>query len=225
MLLRNPAPEPKSGTPNPEPGTPNPEPGTPSPESRVWIVSVCMLILASASPRRAELLTSAGFLFEVAPADVDETPAPEEAATLYALRVARAKAGAAAAARADADRVVLAADTVVAVQGQILGKPVDSRDATRMLRLLADRTHEVHTAVAVRRGSEERDEVVTTRVRFLPLSEAEIAWYVASGEPEGKAGAYAIQGRGARFIDWIEGSWSNVVGLPIATVYRLLEGP
>jgi septum formation protein len=91
-----------------------------------------------------------------------------------------------------------------------------------MLRILSNAVHEVHTAVVVRSGGSEHSDLVTTRVRFLPLSDAEIAWYVASGEPEGKAGAYAIQGRAARFIDWIEGSWSNVVGLPVATVHRLL---
>jgi septum formation protein len=189
-----------------------------------------MLILASASPRRAELLTSAGFSFEVAPAEVDETPRPNEAPEPYALRVARAKAAAAAAVQEATNgagshagpNTILAADTVVVAHGEILGKPADSLDATRMLRLLSNGVHQVHTAVVVRRASDERSEVVTTRVRFLPLSETEIAWYVASGEPAGKAGAYAIQGRGARFIDGIEGSWSNVVGLPIATVYRLL---
>jgi septum formation protein len=184
------------------------------------------LILASASPRRAELLTSAGFVFEVAPADVDETPEPGEAPQPYALRVARAKASAAVASTGGKPgALVLAADTVVAVDGEVLGKPADPDDATRMLRLLSNGVHQVHTAVVVRRGADERSEVVTTRVRFLPLTEAEIAWYIASGEPDGKAGAYAIQGRAARFVDWIEGSWSNVVGLPIATVYRLLEGP
>ena len=181
------------------------------------------LILASASPRRAELLTSAGYLFEVAPADVDETPSPGEGPAPYALRVARDKAQAVAAARAG--QTVLAADTVVAIDGLILGKPAGAADAARMLRLLSGRLHDVHTAVVVAaRDGSERAEVVTTRVRFLALTEAEVAWYVASGEPEGKAGAYAIQGRGARFIDWIDGSWSNVVGLPIATVYRLLGG-
>jgi septum formation protein len=181
------------------------------------------LILASASPRRAELLRSAGFVFDVAPADVDETPAPDEAPQPYALRVARDKA--AAAARRDPANVILAADTVVAVGRQILGKPVDLTDADRMLRLLSGGIHQVHTAVVVRRGTDEQSDVVTTRVRFVPLTPEDIAWYVASGEPDGKAGAYAIQGRGARFIDWIEGSWSNVVGLPIATVHRLLERP
>ncbi len=182
------------------------------------------LILASASPRRAELLTSAGFIFEVAPADVDETPVPNEFPKVYALRVARQKCAAAAARRARHGDI-LAADTVVAAGGAILGKPVDKADAARMLRLLSGGVHQVHTAVVVNGMTGERNEVVTTQVRFVDLSEAEIAWYVASGEPAGKAGAYAIQGRGARFVDWIEGSWSNVVGLPISTVYRLLGRP
>jgi septum formation protein len=181
------------------------------------------LILASASPRRAELLRSAGFAFEVAPAEVDETPIPDEAPEPYALRVARDKA-AKAVGRAP-DGAVLAADTVVVVDGQILGKPVDLADAERMLCLLSGGTHQVHTAVVLRRGADEVSEVVTTRVHFLPITADDIAWYVASGEPLGKAGSYAIQGRGARFIDWIEGSWSNVVGLPIATVHRLLQRP
>jgi septum formation protein len=168
---------------------------------------------------------SAGFVFEVAPADVDETPTPDEAPEPYALRVARDKAASLVRARRAPDSVVLAADTVVAVSGHILGKPVDRADAARMLRLLSDGIHQVHTAVVVRQGSDERSDVVTTRVRFAPLSEREIAWYIDSGEPDGKAGAYAIQGLGARFIEWIEGSWSNVVGLPIATVYRLLDRP
>jgi len=166
------------------------------------------LILASASPRRAELLTSAGFQFEVSPADVDETPKPSESPTTYALRVALDKALAVGARRRDVDGVVLSADTVVVAS---------------MLRLLANTVHDVHTAVVIRAPAGERAEVVTTRVTFLPLDDEEIASYVASGEPEGKAGAYAIQGRAARFVDRIEGSWSNVVGLPLATVYRLLK--
>ncbi len=180
------------------------------------------LILASASPRRAELLTAAGFVYEVAPANLDESVRGTEAPRAYALRLAREKARKAVASLHHAGSVVLAADTVVAAQGEILGKPADRADGARMLRLLSGGTHEVHTAVVILRATAEETEVVTTRVRFVMLSEAEIDWYVASGEPDGKAGGYAIQGRGARFIDWIEGSWSNVVGLPIATVYRLL---
>jgi nucleoside triphosphate pyrophosphatase len=180
------------------------------------------LILASASPRRAELLTSAGFQFDVSPADVDETPRPAEPPTAYALRVARDKA-AAVGGRRERGHVVLAADTVVVAGGEILGKPEDSVDAARMLRRLANGSHDVHTAVVIRAPAGERSEVVTTRVSFVPLDEAEIAWYVASGEADGKAGAYAIQGRAARFVERIDGSWSNVVGLPLAAVYRLLK--
>jgi septum formation protein len=181
------------------------------------------LVLASASPRRAELLRTAGFSFDVRPADVDETPQPDERPADYALRVARDKARAAAG-RADASSCILAADTVVVVGSEILGKPSDQDDARRMLSMLSGTVHEVLTAVVLRQEDRESAEVASTRVRFVPLSEAEIDWYVESGEPDGKAGAYAIQGLGSRFVDWIEGSWSNVVGLPLATVYRML-GP
>jgi septum formation protein len=180
------------------------------------------LILASASPRRAELLTSAGFAFDVAPADVDESRLDAEEPEAYALRVARDKAATVSLKDGDG-RIVVAADTVVVAGGEVLGKPRDAHDAERMLRRLSAAVHLVHTAVVVRAPGGETSEVVTTRVHFRRLTDAEIAWYIASGEPEGKAGAYAIQGRGARFVDWIEGSWSNVVGLPIATVYRLLN--
>jgi septum formation protein len=179
------------------------------------------LVLASASPRRAELLRTAGFTFEVRPADVDETPRAGELPASYALRVARDKA-LAASDRVGDDVWILAADTVVLVDSQILGKPSSSADARRMLSLLSGVVHEVLTAVVVRHGESETSEVVSTRVRFTALGPAEIDWYVESGEPDGKAGAYAIQGLGSRFVDWIEGSWSNVVGLPVATVYRML---
>ena len=181
------------------------------------------LILASASPRRAELLTSAGFRFAVDAADVDETPLPNEPAEAYALRVAGDKAEVVFNRCRKSGIAVIGADTVVVCGGEILGKPNDSADARRMLRLLSNAAHAVHTGVVVRTLAGERAELTTTRVRFRPLDESEIEWYVASGEPDGKAGAYAIQGRAARFIDDIEGSWSNVVGLPIATVYRLLK--
>jgi len=182
------------------------------------------LVLASASPRRAELLRTAGFTFEVRPADVDETPRPAEPPATYALRVARDKALAAAERVNGTDAWILAADTVVVVDGRILGKPTGPADARRMLSLLSGVVHEVLTAVVVRHAGSETSEVVSTRVRFTTLSAAEMDWYVESGEPDGKAGAYAIQGRGSRFVDWIEGSWSNVVGLPVATVYRMLGG-
>ena len=180
------------------------------------------LILASASPRRAELLTAAGFAFEIAPADVDEVPQRGETPDLYTRRVALDKARHAAAAHAGSDVTVLAADTEVVHEGKVLGKPADEADAARMLRLLSGRTHEVLTAVVLIAGELERSVVERTLVHFTSLSDAEIEWYVASGEPMGKAGGYGIQGRGARFIDRIEGAWSTVVGLPVHAVHRLL---
>lgn len=181
------------------------------------------LVLASASPRRAELLASAGYEFSIEIADVDESVLPGEAPNRYVLRVARAKA------RQVADRcrksgsVVIGADTTVVAGGEILGKPENASDACRMLKTLAGAVHEVLTGVVVIAGSAESAEVVTTRVHLLPISLEEIEWYVSTGEPDGKAGAYAIQGRAARFVDWIDGSWSNVVGLPVATVARMLR--
>lgn len=180
------------------------------------------LILASASPRRAELLRSAGFTFDIDPADIEEAPAAGEAPAAYTLRVAQAKAAHVMRRHREPDTVVLAADTEVVLGRQILGKPEDPAHAARMLRSLAGRVHEVLTAVALR-GAREAAEVVTTRVWFTAMSEAEIAAYAASGEPMGKAGAYAVQGRGARFVERIDGSWSGVVGLPLATVHRLLS--
>ena len=180
-----------------------------------------MILLASASPRRADLLASAGFTFEIRPADVDETYLEGESPREYALRVARAKASRAA--EAADSRVVLAADTVVVVAGRVLGKPQDAADAAAMLRDLSGRQHEVLTAVVLISGGGVSEAVVGTKVWFHPLDEAEIAWYVNSGEPMGKAGAYGIQGLGARFVERIDGSWSNVVGLPISTVYCMLR--
>jgi septum formation protein len=179
-------------------------------------------VLASASPRRAELLSAAGFDFEVVPADVDETPSAGEPPREYALRVARAKAEHVARQFSDG-KVILAADTVVVAGGRLMGKPSDATDAESMLEALSGCVHQVHTAVVVRAGERHLEEVVTTAVRFNPLTKREITWYISTGEADGKAGAYAIQGRAARFIDRIDGSWSNVVGLPISTVYRLLS--
>jgi len=181
------------------------------------------LILASASPRRAELLTAAGFSFDVVPADVDETPQSGEAPEVYTGRVALDKARHVSRLPGSTGMTVLAADTEVVRDGGVLGKPVDPADAARMLRLLSGQTHEVLTAVVVISGGVERTAVDRTIVRFTAMSDAEIDWYVASGEPMGKAGAYGIQGRGARFIDHIEGAWSTVVGLPVHTVHRLLS--
>jgi septum formation protein len=179
------------------------------------------LILASRSPRRAELLTAAGIPFSVTPADVDETPNGDEPPLDYVIRIAREKAVLAAAHAPDA--AVLAADTVVVAGGRLLGKPADAGDARNMLRLLSGTVHDVHTGVALIHRGVEMAEVASTRVRFVPLAEAEIDWYISTGEPDGKAGAYAIQGAASRYVDRIEGSWSNVVGLPVATVYRLLK--
>lgn len=179
------------------------------------------LVLASASPRRAELLASAGYAFTVDPADVDEAERPGEAPEAYVLRVARDKARAVAARREPGD-IVLGADTTVVADGEILAKPADESDAIRMLQLLAGREHHVFTAVVAVFGAEELADLVSTRVRLLPLEMDEIQWYVGTGEPMGKAGGYAIQGRAARFVDWIEGSWSNVVGLPVSTVSRMI---
>ena len=185
------------------------------------------LILASASPRRAELLTAAGYAFEVMGTSVDETPATGESPAAYTLRVALDKAhavtkqpGAPSIVR---DAVVLAADTEVVVDGRILGKPADPEDAARMLRLLSGRVHEVLTALAVLKDDAERTDVVRTSVSFVRLDNEDISWYVASGEPMGKAGGYAIQGLGARFVDRIDGSWANVVGLPIHRVAELVK--
>jgi septum formation protein len=181
------------------------------------------LILASASPRRAELLASAGFDFEISPADVDESPLPGEQPGPYALRVAAAKAEAVLRDSPESRDAVLGADTVVVAQNGLLGKPADDLEAESMLRQLSGAVHVVLTAVVLQTAARRASEVVSTRVHLLPLTDDEIRWYVGTREPMGKAGAYAIQGRAARFIDWIEGSWSNVVGLPVATVYKLVN--
>ena len=181
------------------------------------------LILASASPRRAELLTSAGYAFAVDPADVDETPLNGENPRDYVARIARDKARVVAGRRRESGTVVLAADTTVVADGEIFAKPDNDLDAIRMLQVLAGAVHDVFTGVVVHQGERELAEVVQTRGRLSPMTMDEIHWYVRSGEPMGKAGAYGIQGRAARFVDWIEGSWSNVVGLPVATVHALLK--
>jgi septum formation protein len=168
-------------------------------------------------------LTRAGFEFTVEPADVDESLLPGEPAAEYVIRVARAKAHAVTANPRTSGSIVLAADTTVVVEGEILAKPADREDAARMLRLLGGVVHDVLTGVVAVGGGHELSQLVRTRVHLLPLSPEDIHWYVESGEPEGKAGAYAIQERAARFVDWIEGSWSNVVGLPVATVDQMLK--
>jgi septum formation protein len=181
-----------------------------------------MLVLASGSPRRRELLTAAGIAFEAVPVEIDETLFNNETAHEHVRRLAKEKAAAAFANRPDA--VVLGADTIVLAYDGILGKPRDAEDAARMLRALSGRAHEVLTGVAVVSARGSAVEVARTRVWFHPLSDAEIADYIASGEPHDKAGAYAIQGLASKFVDRIDGSYSNVVGLPVALVYRLLKG-
>jgi len=188
-----------------------------------------MLVLASASPRRKELLTQAGYIFTVRPAHIPEDPRPGESPIAYVTRLALEKAQTVYEQISGQDNegdplLVLGADTtVVAPDGEILGKPVDAADAARMLRLLSGVTHQVITGVAVvtRLSSESAAEV--TRVSMLTLSEAEIAEYIASGEPMDKAGAYAIQGRAARWIPRIHGCYFNVVGLPLSLVSSMIE--
>lgn len=184
-----------------------------------------LLILASASPRRLALLAQIGIVpNEIRPADIDETPNPGEAVRAYAQRMAAAKAEAVAADRnVGADSVVLAADTVVSAGRRILGKPSDAEEATAFLRLLSGRRHRVTTAVAACCGPRRAARLVESTVRFRVLSKAEIADYVASGEWQGKAGGYGIQGRAAVFAPWIQGSWTGIVGLPLTETATLLE--
>lgn len=193
---------------------------TPDPGDRECIIPVMEFVLASASPRRADLLRAAGYAFEVHPADVDERPRMGETPAAYVSRVARAKADAVARGRRAA--FVLGADTCVVVAGQVLGKPRDDSDALAMLNRLSGRTHEVLTGVTICHGREASEGLARTIVRFVRLESAEMRWYVDTGEPRGKAGAYAIQGVASRFVDHIEGSYSNVVGLPVALVAKLL---
>ncbi|MCW5982855.1 MAG: septum formation inhibitor Maf [Bryobacteraceae bacterium] len=178
------------------------------------------LVLASASPRRKEILESAGIPFVRRAVDISEEPFPRETAGEHVRRLAETKAAAAA---CEDGEVVLGADTVVVVDGEILGKPADARDAARMLRALAGREHEVVTGICLKTGSRSVTDEERTRVRFVPLSDDEIAAYVASGEPMDKAGAYGIQGAASKFIDRVEGCYFNVVGLPVARVYRWLK--
>lgn len=181
-----------------------------------------LLVLASSSPRRSEILGALGIPFRIAAADVDETVLPGESGREAAVRLARAKAAATGSLHRDA--WVLAADTLVLIDGAVLGKPRDDADAAAMLRRLSGREHVVVTAVSLlRNGGPELATVEESRVRIAPLDEEEIDWYVATGEPRDKAGAYAVQGLGARFVESVDGSFSNVMGLPARSVYRLLR--
>ena len=179
-------------------------------------------MLASASPRRAELLAAAGFRFTIAHADIDETPFAHEPADFYVLRLAEGKARAVA--LRHPHQPVLGADTTVVIDGHILGKPADAAQATAMLRRLQGRGHEVLTGVALVTEGQARVALECTRVWFAPMTDDDIAAYVATGEPMDKAGAYGIQGWAARHVTRVEGSYSNVVGLPVAVVHRLLAG-
>jgi len=180
------------------------------------------LILASGSPRRKEILASVGWPFEAITAGIDETQQAGEKPLDYVQRLAREKA------EAVADKLesglVLGADTTVVVGDQLLGQPVEDDDARRMLKLLSGKWHEVLTGVAlVKVGGQTLVDYERTRVRFVEMSEAEIDWYVSTGEPQGKAGAYAIQGKAALFIEQIEGDYFNIVGLPIRLVYKMSD--
>ena len=182
------------------------------------------LILASASPRRRELLAQAGFNFEVIPTDVPEVRKPNEDPIRFVTRLAREKAEAVAATHAvTPETLVLGADTIVVVDEQVLGKPQDAADAGRMLRLLSGQSHQVITGLCLARGRERQRAAEVTFVRFVTLSDQEIDDYVATGEPLDKAGAYAIQGRAGRWVPRIHGCYFNVVGLPLALVSCMIE--
>jgi septum formation protein len=176
------------------------------------------IVLASASPRRRELLSLLGLTFDVAPADVDESWRNGEAPEVHAERLAREKADAVCRPGA----VTVAADTIVVVDGAILGKPADAAEARAMLARLAGRRHVVHTGIAVAYGERRASAVVATEVWFRPLDAAAIAAYVATGEPLDKAGAYGIQGYGAVLVDRIEGDYFTVMGLGLARLVDLL---
>jgi septum formation protein len=180
-------------------------------------------ILASSSPRRRELLASIGIDFEVIPSHVPEEHQPGEAPEEYVARLSRDKAAAIAANHPQ--RWVIAADTTVLLGEQLLEKPVDRADAARMLATIAGKTHVVYTGVTLEHGERRYREtrVAESEVRMLPLSSGDIEWYVATGEPLDKAGAYAVQGIGAMFIDSIHGSYTNVVGLPLALLFQMLR--
>ena len=178
------------------------------------------LILASASPRRRALLDSLQLKFSCRPVELDETPLEGEESVAYVRRLAQAKAEA----ETRSDEIILAADTIVVVDGRLLGKPADADEASEMLRALSGRQHQVLTGVAVHPPAAPSEVAVCrSSVTIAPLSDDEIAWYVSTGEPADKAGAYAIQGLGAVLVDSVDGNYSNVVGLPLPTVYRMFR--
>lgn len=179
------------------------------------------LILASQSPRRRELLTQAGYTFDVLPADIDETRHPGEPPTDYVQRLALEKARALHALHPHA--TVLGADTTVVLHGEVLNKPTSLADAERMLRALSGNTHHVHTGIAVVSPTAQRQHLETTSVYFTPIPEPDLAHYLTTGDSLDKAGAYGIQGYAARWIHRIEGDYFNVMGLPIAATVKLLS--
>jgi septum formation protein len=178
------------------------------------------LILASQSPRRRELLSTAGIPFTVRAREVEEIRASGEPPDAYARRLARAKAEAA---WEDRDEIVLGADTIVVLDQSVLEKPRDAADARTMLRSLSGREHTVITGICLRHPGGVQVDSSATRVRFAPLTDAEIDDYVATGEPMDKAGAYAIQGLASKFVECVEGCYFNVIGLPLSQVYRYLK--
>jgi len=189
-------------------------------ELGAMIIELCApLVLASGSPRRRDLLRGVGFEFEIRPADIDETPMSGEAPAAYVRRLSIEKA----AKVARPGEIVVAADTTVEADGQILEKPVDDDDARRMLGLLSGGSHHAHTGVTVVGDSTEQTIVVTTEVTFVDLEAATIDWYVATGEAEGKAGSYGIQGTAGALVERISGSYTNVIGLPLAETIALLR--
>lgn len=198
-------------------------PFRPGPGRRGRVILSAMLYLASKSPRRAELLDRLGVSYRLLDVDVPEVRAPGEAPADYVRRVARDKARAGwAQVAGEPGARVLGADTEVVLDGEVFGKPADADDAAAMLRRLSGRTHQVLSAVVVVDAAGEREALSATEVRFAPLAEAEIAAYVATGEPLGKAGAYAIQGRAEAFVEHLSGSYSGVMGLPLRHAARLL---
>jgi len=182
-----------------------------------------MIVLASASPRRAELLRAAGIEFTVRVADIDESRLTGETPYEYVARLAAGKAKAIAEEAELAGKLILGADTTVVIDDEIAGKPVDEADARRMLHRLSGQWHEVLTGVALVHGHHLQVEVELTRVRFALLTAGEIDWYVSTGEPMDKAGGYGIQGYASRFVERIEGSYANVVGLPVNRVYEMIR--
>ena len=182
-----------------------------------------MLILASQSPRRQELLGLLGVDFTIKTADVDEHMDPAQTPQ-HEVRLVAARKAAKIAETADPGDVIISADTIVVIGGEILGKPKDTADAHRMLRLLAGQTHEVMTGLCVRRGKRVESDVVITRVTFRPLSDDEIDAYIATGDPMDKAGSYGVQGRAATFVSGLDGDFFSVMGLPVCRLTELLRG-